>query len=127
MTRIVNSISQKEKRRLLRKNKTFEEDLVWNIIRNNNMGVKFRRQVSIGPYVADFYCREKRLVIELDGIQHADNTEYDRARELYFTSVGIRTIRFWNQDIQNVAVIKEKIKDYLNMPFLEDNSLNLYF
>lgn len=124
---IINNVSQKEKRRILRKNKTFEEDLVWNIIRNNNLGVKFRRQVSIGPYVADFYCREKRLVIELDGIQHADNIEYDNSRELYFTSAGIRTIRFWNQDIQNIAVIKEKIKNYLNMPFLEDNSLNLYF
>ncbi len=127
MTRIINSISQKEKRRILRKNKTFEEDLVWNIIRNNKLGVKFRRQVSIGPYVADFYCREKRLVIELDGIQHADNTDYDHSQELYFTSVGIRTLRFWNDEIQNINVIKEKIKDFLNLPFLQDNSLNLYF
>jgi len=98
---IVNNISQKEKRRLLRKNQTIQEEKVWNFLRAHRNILKWRRQVSIGPYIADFYCRKKQLVIEIDGLQHVKNAEYDFEREKYFESIGITTIRFWNYEIDN--------------------------
>jgi very-short-patch-repair endonuclease len=99
MPRIINSVSKKEVRRFLRKNQTPEEILLWSKIRNNQTGYKWRRQVSIGNYIADFYCREKLLAIELDGNQHKDNKEYDKQRDKFFAFLGIETLRFWNSEI----------------------------
>ena len=95
---------------MLRKNQTPEEAKIWNMLRNGQLAVKWRRQVSVGPYIADFYCREKQLVIELDGIQHEANKEYDLVREKYFLSLGIRTVRFWNHELQtDLRPAKKKI------------------
>jgi very-short-patch-repair endonuclease len=68
--------------------------------------VKFTRQLPIGPYLADFACRERRLVIELDGSQHADS-EYDRRRDEFMVEEGWSVLRFWNIDalIEREAVI----------------------
>lgn len=101
MTTIINNTAHKEKRRTLRRQQTKEESIIWELVRNNNLGFKFKRQVSIGPYIADFYCREKQLVIELDGIQHIDNLDYDNQRTDYFLSLGIQVIRFWNKEVNN--------------------------
>lgn len=99
MPRIVNNVKKLEVRRDLRKRQTPEEILLWEELRNNKTGYKWRRQVSIGNYIADFYCREKMLVVELDGAQHLENKEYDRDREIYFKLLGIKTLRFWNNEV----------------------------
>ena len=61
--------------------------------------MKFRRQVPVGPYVVDFVCPAAKLVIEIDGGQHADNIDYDRRRSEFLASKGYRVIRFWNNDV----------------------------
>ncbi len=88
--------------RRLRANATETEILLWKQLRGlETVGTHFRRQVPIGPYVADFACMAARLVIELDGSQH--NTDAQRARDeqrtRWFESEGYRVIRFWNNDL----------------------------
>jgi very-short-patch-repair endonuclease len=111
---IINTVHNKEKRRLLRKNQTPEEKVVWDILRGSKTGLKWRRQVSIGGYVADFYCYKKKLVIELDGVQHQelDAIEYDYIRDAYMKSLGITVIRISNQDIRadkTLSTIVERV------------------
>ncbi len=122
MTTIINNVSQKEKRRNLRKKQTSEEAKLWSVIRNSQLGVKFRRQVSIGEYIADFYCREKQLAIEIDGEYHEDMLEYDQKRERYFTSCGIKTIRFKNSEVNdNIMKVKNSIVGILKSSnYLQD-------
>lgn len=114
MKRLINNQSQKNVRRELRKNQTKEEELLWFYIRNKKIDVKFRRQVSIGVFIADFFCAEKLLAIELDGVQHLDNKEYDQERNNYFNSLNIKTIRFWNSEIsdKNMENVFIKIKAF---------------
>lgn len=88
-------------RKSLRHNLTEEEVILWSILKNNKWGYKFRRQHSIGNFIADFFCPAKRFIIELDGSQHLDNQEYDRERTQYFESLGIKVIRFWNSEIRD--------------------------
>ncbi len=115
MPRIVNNRKRLETRRDLRKKLTKQELILWNEIRNNKMGYKFKRQVSIGPYFADFYCKEKNLVIEVDGAQHLENKEYDKERNLYMKSFGLITLRFWNSEIENkLNNVLDKIKNVLS-------------
>jgi adenine-specific DNA-methyltransferase len=86
--------------RKLRKNLTDPERLLWHHLRNHQIkGFKFRRQHPIGNYFADFICPSKKLVVELDGGQHADRTAYDAKRTAYMESNGYRVIRFWNNDV----------------------------
>ena len=66
-------------------------------------GLKFRRQFSIGPYIADFCCYKKRLVIELDGGHHAKNRDYDKKRTAFLIEQGFRVLRFWNNDVLKKA------------------------
>ena len=80
---------------------TEQEVRLWYYLKGKRFNVKFRRQHGIGPYIADFYCREKNLVIELDGAQHLDNKDYDRQRDAYFAKLGITVIRFWNNEVMN--------------------------
>ncbi len=85
--------------RKLRKNMTKQEVVFWQQIRKNRLGVRFRRQHSIDDqYIADFYCHEKRLIIEIDGGQHCNSFE-DVQRTFYLESRGYRIIRFWNNEI----------------------------
>ena len=89
----------KTRARTLRKSATQEETILWKHLRNNGLGVKFRRQVSINNrYVVDFVCLEKKLVIEIDGSQHAENV-LDAQRTAYLKKLGFRVIRFWNNQI----------------------------
>jgi very-short-patch-repair endonuclease len=97
--RLFNRKELLERRIQLRKNQTPQEVLLWEVLSNKKLGVKFRRQHSIGPYIVDFYCREKKLVIELDGSQHIKQKEYDRERDNFLKSHNITTIRFWNNQI----------------------------
>ena len=100
--RAINNHKEKIKRLELRKNQTIHESKLWSILRNSKTGYKWRRQVSIGPYIADFYCREKQIAVEIDGSQHNNAKEYDTIRQNYFNELGIRTLRFWNNEIDNL-------------------------
>lgn len=101
----------------LRKNMTSQEWKLWDILRNSNVNdMKFRRQVPIGNYVADFVCEAKNLIIELDGGQHAlpEAILYDKERTKYFETQKYKVIRFWNNEIDNnIDGVIEKIIEYL--------------
>ncbi len=81
----------------LRKNSTLAEQKLWKYLRRKDTGFKFRRQQAIGPYIVDFYCAAKRLIIELDGGQHT--TEKDGARTAFLEQNGATILRFWNHDV----------------------------
>ena len=76
------------------------EVLLWQQLQHSKLGVRFTRQRPIGNYIADFYCREKKLVIEIDGWSHDDKYEYDMARDEYMKSLGIRVLRISDKDIK---------------------------
>ena len=85
--------------RRLRKNSTFAERKLWKYLRARSLGgFKFVRQEPIGPYIVDFACREKRLIVELDGSQHA-NSRRDAIRDRWLTDHRYRALRFWNNDV----------------------------
>ncbi|HEU0217348.1 MAG TPA: DUF559 domain-containing protein, partial [Stellaceae bacterium] len=85
--------------RSLRSTTTHAEERLWRSIRNRRFGgFKFVRQASIGDYYVDFVCREARLVIEVDGSQHADNAA-DVQRDQKLLELGYRIVRIWNNDI----------------------------
>lgn len=87
--------------RNMRHNNTVQEAKLWHWLRNNQQGVKFRRQFAINnEYIVDFVCLEKLLVIELDGGQHCDNKK-DVIRTNYLKCNGFKVLRFWNNDIDN--------------------------
>ncbi len=99
---VFNRAETKDKRRALRKNQTDAEKKLWHQLRNKQcLGYKFFRQYSISNYIVDFYCPQLKLVIELDGSQHytEQGKTYDKAREKYMLSLGIKTLRFSNLDI----------------------------
>jgi len=100
MTKHINNLNTLlEARRDLRNNPTPEENILWQRLRNNRLGFKFRRQHSIGNFIADFYCPAKKLIIEIDGGQHLNNKEKDSERSNYLESLGFKVIRFWNKEI----------------------------
>ena len=85
--------------RQLRANQTDAETVLWNRIHNRQLdGHKFARQVPIGRYICDFVCREKQIVIEVDGGQHSDSPE-DAVRDRYLAAEGYRVLRFWNNEV----------------------------
>lgn len=83
----------------LRKTLTPAERKLWSALRGDQLGVSFRRQHAIGPYIADFACIQKKLIIELDGEQHLEQVEYDEERTKYLESLGYKVIRFWNNEV----------------------------
>jgi len=85
----------------LRKELTPAERKLWALIRNDQLGVNFRRQHAVGNYIPDFVCIEKKLIIELDGSQHLEQQEYDEERTKFLNSLGYKVIRFWNNDVMN--------------------------
>jgi len=86
--------------RQLRQQLTDAESLVWSLLRDRRLaGLKFRRQHPAPPYTLDFYCHEAKLCIELDGGQHADQSDQDRKRDAALANQGIRTLRFWNNQV----------------------------
>ena len=86
--------------RQMRRTATEPERLIWNAVRGRRLGgLKFRRQVWIGPYVADFVCAEAKLILELDGSQHSDAETYDSRRDASLAEAGYRKLRFWNNDV----------------------------
>ena len=86
--------------RQLRRRGTDAERRLWSRLRNRQVGgVKFRRQAPIGAFIADFASVEARLVIEIDGSQHADAVEADRLRSDALGDAGYLVLRFWNNDV----------------------------
>jgi very-short-patch-repair endonuclease len=83
--------------RHLRTNMTDSERRLWHHLRHRQLeGCRFRRQAPIGPYVVDFVCFERRLIVELDGGQHTQQKHEDALRTEWLNSQGFRVIRFWN-------------------------------
>ncbi|MNN45390.1 hypothetical protein D3C81_1597240 [compost metagenome] len=97
--------------RHLRRRQTDAERWLWGFLRDRRfLGLKFRRQVPHGPYVLDFYCHERRLVIELDGGQHLDSSR-DEERDAWLRSQGLMVLRFWNSDVLvRTEVVLESIR-----------------
>ena len=86
--------------RELRKDSTDAERRLWSLLRNRTLiGCKFRRQFPIDPYVVDFACVEKRLIVELDGGQHVEDVERDERRTIFLRNKGYAVLRFWNDDV----------------------------
>ena len=86
--------------RRLRKDFTDAESALWNLFRGRQLlGYKFCRQVPVGRYFADFACLEQRLIIESDGSQHQEQTDYDASRTRWLEAQGFMVIRFWNSEV----------------------------
>ena len=99
--------------RELRSSMTDAEHRLWKAIRGRSLGAKFRRQVPIGNYVADFACLPKKLVLEIDGGQHLDNAQ-DAARDAWLRSLGFRIFRFWDHEVfRNLEGVLEVIAEAL--------------
>ena len=88
-----------DRARKLRRSATDAEQTLWELVRDRRLGGhKFRRQVAIGPYIVDFLCRERQLILELDGSQHQDQTTYDAKRTAWLNTKGHEVIRLWNNE-----------------------------
>ena len=102
--------------RKLRNNLTEVEKYLWYELRRKNLGVKFRRQVIIGRYIVDFVCFEKKLIIEVDGGQHAQSQD-DDVRNKLLKRQGFEILRFWNNDVLgNREGVLQRIIDHFNAP-----------
>ncbi len=100
--------------RNLRRNMTDAERTLWHRLRAGQTGAKFRRQQPIGPYIVDFVCFDRRLIVELDGGQHADAIAYDAARTRWLETQGFTVLRFWNNDIMsNIEGVLVRIMEAL--------------
>ncbi|MDZ7600086.1 MAG: endonuclease domain-containing protein [Hoeflea sp.] len=85
--------------RAMRRAPTEAEERLWGALRDRRLdGLKFRRQVPIGAFIADFVCMEAKLIVEVDGVQHAESPR-DRARDAVLETRGFRVLRFWNDDV----------------------------
>jgi very-short-patch-repair endonuclease len=102
----------------LRTHMTDAETRVWQALRGKQLeGHKFRRQQAIGSYIVDFVCLEAKVVIELDGGQHAETVHYDSRRDAWLESEGFRVLRFWNNDVmENLEGVLMKIVETLSPP-----------
>ncbi len=98
--------------RRLRRNMTDVERKLWAKLRDAQLdGFKFRRQHPLGPYVLDFFCEETKLVVEVDGGQHAERIEADDERTKWLEAHRCRVLRFWNNDVlQNLTGVLETIR-----------------
>ena len=92
-----------ERRKELRQKSTPTEKILWSALRTKKIGIKFRRQHSFGGYILDFYCSEKKLIIELDGEIHntKEAGEYDAVRDRHFKELGYTILRFKNKEVQD--------------------------
>ena len=105
-------------RRELRERSTEAEQLIWAVVRNRRLaGLKFRRQHSVGKYIADFACLAPRLIIELDGEYHRETEEADASRQRFHEAEGFLVLRFSNSDVlKNVEGVAVTIFRALDLP-----------
>jgi uroporphyrinogen-III synthase len=108
---------KKEMARYLRKNLTFGEKVLWELLRNKNFeGLRFRRQHPKDNYIVDFYCKEKSLIIEIDGPLHEEEERKlkDTIREIYLQKKGYRILRFRDKELLgNTDDILQRIKKFI--------------
>jgi len=104
--------------RRLRLAMTDAEQRLWYHLRGRRfMGTKFRRQMPLGKYIVDFVCLEQRLVLELDGGQHAEQTGADQDRDAWLRARGFRVLRFWNNEVmENLPGVLAMIARELGAP-----------
>jgi very-short-patch-repair endonuclease len=102
--------------RALRKNMTAAERALWlRINRRQIASAKFRRQQTLGPYIVDFVCFEKRLIVEVDGGQHSEQIDRDQRRSAWLEAQGYRVLRFWNNEVLgNIEGVTQTILDCVN-------------
>ena len=105
----------KTKARELRKNPTESEHKLWSHLRLRQIGGhKFRRQHPLGPYIVDFICLDRKLIVEVDGGQHDQQVVYDSKRDKWLEEQGYCVLRFWNNEVlSDIEVVKEVISDAL--------------
>lgn len=84
--------------RHLRRNMADAESHLWKLLRRQQLGERFRRQCPIDRYVVDFVCLRRKLIVEVDGGQHAESSQ-DRVRDACLAKLGFRVLRFWNNDV----------------------------
>src|SRR5690348_1912843 len=101
--------------RQLRRDSTDAEKRLWRSLRSKLPQHKWRRQMPVGPYFADFACFAEKLIVELDGGQHASAGAYDEARTRFIQAQGFRVLRFWNNDVlSNMNGVLEQIAQSLS-------------
>ena len=107
--------------RALRQGENIAEARLWNELKGRKLGgFKFVRQLPIGPFFADFACRDACLVVEIDGSQHADSAA-DRARDAFMQQEGYSVLRFWNTDVfSNLGPVCETVLAALDGRLSED-------
>ena len=100
-----------ERARSMRHEPAPAEQKLWRCLRNRQLnGLKFKRQHPIGPFIADFYCAERRLVLESDGDSHCDRVTYDAERTAWLEAQGCRVVRYLNTDVHEcLDVVLEDI------------------
>ncbi len=110
--------AQRSRARAMRGAPTEAEQRLWRLLRDRRLsGLKFRRQVPIGPYVVDFLCVGARLIVEADGSQHAENRR-DAARDAYLANEGWTVLRFWNHEVlQNRNGVLDTILARAGLPW----------
>jgi len=103
--------------RRLRREQTEWEHSLWERLRRRQLdGFKFRRQHPIGPFFADFFCPEARLIVEIDGSQHADELARDKNRTEFLRNAGYDVLRFWNHEISSeIDSVVQRIVDALEL------------
>ncbi|MBX9777137.1 MAG: endonuclease domain-containing protein [Xanthobacteraceae bacterium] len=113
------SVRHRSRARALRRDMTDAETKIWQRLRAHRfMGLSFRRQLPVGPYIVDFVCLEARLIIEIDGGQHeSDQAAYDAKRDAWLRSQGFRILRFWNNDVlKNLRGVLERVAEAVQEP-----------
>ena len=104
----------------MRRDMTEAEERLWHELRSRRLGaIKFRRQMPIGAYIADFACLEAKLIVELDGSQHAESPR-DAVRDAELKRRGFRILRFWNDDVlRELDSVCDTIMAYVADPSLK--------
>ncbi len=107
--------------RKLRRSSTDVERKLWHRIRDKQVeGFRFRRQRPVGRFIVDFICLDARLIVELNGGQHAENVAHDKKRTAFLESLGYRVLRFWNSEvIENIEGVLERLREALLLPRLD--------
>jgi very-short-patch-repair endonuclease len=113
------SDNHRSRARALRRDMTDAETKIWQRLRGHRfMGLSFRRQLPVGPYIVDFVCLDASLIIEVDGGQHeSDQAANDAKRDAWLRAEGFRILRFWNNDVlKNLGGVLERVAEALREP-----------
>ena len=110
--------AKKQRSRELRKTMTEEERILWEHLRDNRLGVRFRRQQVIDGFIVDFYCHSAGLIVEVDGGIHEGQKEYDEERGKKLDARGVRELRFRNHEVRHEL---DKVLERITEACLPDN------